>query len=109
MSGDVARPALAGRWYHSHEEDTEGRTVFRPESYPLPPSRGRRSFELHPDGKLIDYKIGADDRPAASRGSWRLGDGNTLEFTPDGGDAPATVMQVDSVTPEKLVVKRHVS
>jgi hypothetical protein len=108
MSGDVARTALAGRWYHSHEEDTEGRTVFRPESYPLPPSRGRRSFELHPDGRMINYGIGADDRPAVSQGSWRLGDGNALEFTPEGSDALSTVMQVDSLTPEKLVVKRQV-
>jgi hypothetical protein len=45
-------------WVHSHEEDSDEEMVFRPAAYEFPPSRGRRSFELKPDGILAEGGIG---------------------------------------------------
>ena len=54
---------LLQHWIHSHEEDTDTEMVFRPASFNFPPARGRKGFELSPDGTLIDYRIGPTDRP----------------------------------------------
>ncbi len=39
----IARDALAGRWVHSHEEDTDDEMVFRAadSGYRFPPARAR--------------------------------------------------------------------
>lgn len=72
--------ALAGSWTHSHEEDGEGETVLRRSDYPFPPSRGRLSFELRPDGTYLERSPGPVDVPEESSGSWSLeGDRLTLE------------------------------
>jgi len=56
-------------WVHSHEEDSDEEMVFRPAAYEFPPSRGRRSFELKPDG-IPPYGdagyVGAQGRPPPS-------------------------------------------
>jgi hypothetical protein len=59
-------------WVHSHEEDSDEEMVFRPAAYELPPSRGRRSFELKPDGILAEGGIGPTDRPMETQGTWEL-------------------------------------
>lgn len=68
----IDRSLLEGRWLHAHEEDTPGRTVFRPSTYPLPPSRGRRGYVLHADGHLERIGIARDDRGSVLVGSWQL-------------------------------------
>jgi hypothetical protein len=72
---------LQKRWLHSHEEDTPGRTVYRPADYPFPPSRGRKGFELDRDGKLVEIGVGPTDRSTQTQGRWRLIGDKTLEFT----------------------------
>jgi hypothetical protein len=69
-----ADPALlAGSWVHSHEEDREGIQVFRPASYDFPPSRGRESFTLRPDGTAVAGLPGPDDRGISTdAGNWQL-------------------------------------
>jgi len=39
----IKRAQVAGRWVHSHEEDTDDEMVFRAadSGYAFPPSRGR--------------------------------------------------------------------
>src|SRR5436190_10495182 len=106
MAGDIERQALAKKWLHSHEEDTDDLMVFRPEGYRFPPSRGRRSFELRPDGSLVGQAIGPDDRPVPSTGSWQLQQGNRLALRPFESTAPEVVWQVESVSPDKLTVKK---
>jgi hypothetical protein len=65
--------ALAGSWVHSHEEDHEGIQVFRPVSYDFPPSRGRESFTLRPDGTAVAGLPGPDDRGISTDdGNWQL-------------------------------------
>ena len=76
------RDQLAGRWVHSHEEDTGDEMVFRSADYAFPPSRGRESIELRADGSYAGTsparstsrcrgRGGVDARgrrPAAARG-----------------------------------------
>ena len=105
MPENIDIAALAQKWRHSHEEDTDDLMVFRPEAYPFPPSRGRRSFELHQDGGLINHGLGPDDRSVTTSGSWQVKGSGQLELKP--GGAPSTVLTIQSVTPEKLVVKKN--
>ena len=75
-----------GHWVHSHEEDTDTEMVFRPASYAVPPSRGRRSFELRPDGTYLERAPGPVDVPVEAEGSWSLdGDRLLLGATSDRG------------------------
>jgi hypothetical protein len=86
------RERLAGRWVHSHEEDSGDELVFRPAGYALPPSRGREAFELRPDGSYAGSVPGPADKPAATEGEWTLEDGRlrlgdrVLEITEAGDD-----------------------
>jgi len=106
MANQIDRAALSGKWVHSHEEDQGDKMVFRPASYNFPRSRGRRSFELAPDGRAVEHAIGPDDRPDASDGSWQLKDTDELELTTGGSNARKTVMKVLSAASDKLVVKK---
>jgi hypothetical protein len=95
---------LEGAWIHSHEEDTPDRLVFRPLSWRLPPSRGRRVLELGPEGHLVAGGPDAVDRFASAHGHWRLLDGGTLEIE-EGGKVSR--IQVLEVTGDKLVAERR--
>lgn len=96
---------LRRRWVHSHEEDTDEEMVFRPAAFEFPPSRGRRSFELKPDGGLIEGGIGPADRPQESRGTWELEDDDTLVLRPD-PSKPPRVMRVAAVEEDRLVIQK---
>jgi hypothetical protein len=103
MSGNI-KAELEGHWVHAHEEDTGDQLVFRPATHPLPPSRGRRSFELRPDGTMIDHRIGPDDRGQPTPGSWNITPDGVLELHPAG--AGALSMRVAQVGPDKLVLEK---
>jgi hypothetical protein len=96
---------LHQHWVHSQEEDTATEAVYRPDTYKFPPARGRTSFDLRPMGALVKSAIAADDRRAKSQGSWRLEDGDKLAFYADDAK-PDQVMQIASVSKDKLVVRR---
>ena len=100
---DFDTAALLRRWTHSYEEDTPGRMVFRTDAWRFPPSRGRRSFELGPDGVLLASGPGPTDRTVASEGSWRLRDDGVLELEQQGR---ASEMRLIEVAADKLVVER---
>jgi hypothetical protein len=89
---------LRQHWVHSHEEDTDTEMVFRPASYKFPPARGRKGFELKPDGTVIDYGIGPADRRTRSKGKWKL-EGEELRF----GER---MMKIVSLDRERLVVRK---
>jgi hypothetical protein len=101
---NIDRKALAQTWIHSHEEDTDSETVFRPSTYAFPPSRGRKSFQLKTDGSLVSSGPGPDDRSVKTEGQWLMS-GGKLELKPSAG-RPASVLQVLSAGPDKLVVKK---
>jgi hypothetical protein len=101
--GDTER-ILRRRWVHSHEEDTEGEMVFRPAAYEFPPSRGRRSFELKPDGTLAEGRIGPTDRPVEAQGTWELRD-DRLVLRRDPSETPR-LMRIASVDDDRLIVEK---
>lgn len=93
-----------GLWRHSHEEDAAGRTVFRPESFAFPRSRGRVALRLNADGSAVRYPIGADDRSGAVPGSW-LVVGRQLSITDAGATTPAHVWNVIAAGRDELILK----
>lgn len=100
---DIDVEALQQRWTHSHEEDEPGRMVFRPGGWQFPPSRGRRSFELGPDGALLAARPGPTDRIVSTTGRWRLRSDGVLELEEQGRTSE---MRLVEVAPDKLVVER---
>jgi hypothetical protein len=95
---------VLGSWLHSHEEDTATTAVYRRASYDFPPSRGRKGFELRPDGTLTEKGIGPADRSVHTAGHWRLGEDGGLEFIAGPADQPARALQIESVDEDRLVV-----
>ena len=96
---------LQQRWVHSHEEDTDKEMVFRPATFEFPPSRGRRSFELKPDGSLVEGRIGPTDRPVETQGTWELEDDDRLVLRTDPSQMPRP-MQIASVDEDRLVIEK---
>jgi hypothetical protein len=106
MARDVDPASLFGSWLHSHEEDTDTTAVYRRADYDFPPSRGRKGFELIPDGTLFEKGIGPTDRPAHTAGRWRLGGDGCLEFFAGTGDSPTRVLPIESAGGDKIVVRK---
>jgi hypothetical protein len=104
MSPDINRGMLARRWLHAHEEDAPGHRVFRPDSHPLPPSRGRTGYDLQPDGRAVKVGPGATDRSVAAQGTWTLdAQGRVVVRIPG---QPDEVLDVVSIDADRLVVKK---
>lgn len=55
------RKGFSKFWVHSHEEDTEDVSVYRPRDYEFPLSRGRTGFEIKEGGEFVRYDIAPDD------------------------------------------------
>jgi len=105
MKEQDTQKILRRRWVHSHEEDTDKEMVFRPENFEFPPSRGRTSFELKPDGSLVEGGIGPTDRPVETQGTWELEDDDRLVLRPAPSQTPR-LMQIASVDEDRLVVEK---
>jgi hypothetical protein len=54
---------------------------------------------------MIEHAIGPTDRSARRDGTWELRPDGRLVLRPD-GSAPEQVLDVVSVTPDRLVVRR---
>ena len=106
MTDKIDPVALSQKWVHSHEEDTADEMVFRPASHTFPPSRGRKAFQLDPDGKLLNFAIGPDDRTVENEGRWQLDSSNKLTLEPAKAAASKSVMQLLHVDRDKLIVKK---
>ncbi|MEI6948658.1 hypothetical protein V9K67_15805 [Paraflavisolibacter sp. H34] len=63
---------LLGLWMHSHEEDSPGVTVYRPEGFDFPVARGRTGYEFRKKGKLVYIGIAPWDGPEKHSGSWTI-------------------------------------
>jgi hypothetical protein len=97
---------LTQAWVHSHEEDTATTTVYRPATFPFPPSRGRKGFHLQPGGSMTERGPGPTDQTVTSAGTWKLADEH-LELSPQG--AGTQVLKIESVEPDRLVVQKRSS
>ena len=64
MGLDQLPPELFKHWIHSREDgDTRSNvSVYRPSDYPVPPSRGRRGFEIKKNGEFILHEIDRTDK-----------------------------------------------
>jgi hypothetical protein len=98
------RHALEGHWVHAHEEDGEEEMVFRPATDPLPPARGRTSFDLRPDGSYLERSPGPVDVPEESAGSWSLDRGRLVLSPAD--DRPGRTLEVTAAEPGRLTFRQ---
>ena len=105
MMDEVASETLYQHWRHSHEEDTPTQSVFRPATYDFPRARGRFSFELKPDGTAVFHGIGPTDRPQVARGVWKR-EGYRLALYTNRVGEPDQVLEIVSISPDRLVVRR---
>lgn len=94
---------MHGRWVHAHEQDTDEEMIFVSPARPLPPSRGRTSFELRSDGTYVESSPGPVDAPIESTGSWWL-DGERLVWAAEGDRQ--TRWEIMAADGERLVLKR---
>ena len=78
--------------------------VFRPATHPFPPSRGRVSFELRPDGSYLESSPGPVDLPEESSGSWSL-EGDRLVLGAE-GDRPGHAWEIAAAEDDRLVVRK---
>jgi len=91
-------------WIHSHEEDSGDETTYRPASFAFPPSRGRHGFALRSDGTAVLMGPDPGDRAAQETATWQIENADSLVLRSSSGDT--RVLQVKSVSPDKLVVKQ---
>ena len=96
---------LQQHWVHSHEEDTEDELVYRLAQYNFPPARGRKGFELCKDGTLVEYAVGAADRPISNPGQWKLVGDQVLMYTKT-AETPSRMMTIIALEPEKLILRK---
>jgi hypothetical protein len=102
---EAASEALYQYWKHSQEDDTPTETVFRPATYNFPRSRGRFSFELKRDGTVVFHGVGPTDRPQVATGVWKR-EGNRLALYTNPAGEPDQVLEIVSISPDRLVVRR---
>jgi len=105
VAGKFSPEVLRRRWVHSHEEDTPGEIVFRPEDFHFPPSRGRRSFELKADGTLVEAGPGPVDRREHRHGVWRL-EGDELVFCDASAGPPRQRLVIAAAERDRLVLRK---
>jgi hypothetical protein len=98
---------ILGHWIHSHEEDAQGVTVYRPRGYSFPPSRGRRGFDFREGGKLVYFGIARADGSEEFSGSWVIEDSNRVRINVHSDRIPSFVLDVVSCDGQALKVRRH--
>jgi hypothetical protein len=104
MAANIDKNLLVGGWLHAHEEDQPGEMVFRPNSRQLPPARGRRGYEFHPDGSLTQISSGPADRSTASQGHWSAGPQGHIKISIPG--QPDEIFEVVAQDKDRLVIKK---
>jgi len=103
--GKINAENLVHRWVHSHEEDTPTEMVFRPATFKFPRSRGRTSFELKPDGSLIEYRIGPTDAREVTHGTWAL-DNDYLSLN-NPAESVARRLHITALDNDRIVIKKE--
>jgi hypothetical protein len=82
-------------WGHSREEDGDGLTVYRPQGYKFPLSRGRDWLEFKPDGTVLFLGAGPDDRNRAVQGTWSSTGERSLKLSRGAGAPPQRLTIVE--------------
>lgn len=93
-------------WLHAVEEDSAEVTVYRPNTYTFPPSRGRTGFSFDADGTFRLLSIAPTDGLEEHPGRWKMVKKNILRITFTGNEPEDFYLQIISASPEVLKAKR---
>ena len=104
MTPTINEAMLVGAWLHVPEDDQHGERVFRPRSQHLPPARGRRGYEFHPDGSLTKISSGSTDQTVTSSGRWSADPQGRIYIRVPG--EPEEILEVIAQDKDRLVVKK---
>ncbi|MEJ8758127.1 hypothetical protein WG947_14030 [Pontibacter sp. H259] len=96
---------LGKTWLHAFEEDIEGVTTYRPNTYDFAPSRGRTGFMLEKGGILKNYAIAPADGLEEQPGTWQFLDDDKILITIKPADQPQLQYQIEIVSLENDVLK----
>lgn len=96
---------ILGRWRHSHEEDEDDVETYRPSDHSFPPSRGRKGFEIHEDGRFVELAISPTDGTLERRGRWSEGDDGRLDVRLENGES--YVLEIVDVGEDVLRARRR--
>jgi hypothetical protein len=103
MPEPIDKSLIQGEWLHSHDENEK--SIFRPATAKLAPSRGGRSgLTFEPGGRVVRRKPGPADRGVLDEGTWSVDPEGAL--TMHFSDGPAETMTIDSVSPDVLILKK---
>ena len=95
-----------GTWRHSHEEDTDTESVYRPEGFEFPPSRGRVGYEFRRDHSCTYIGIAARDGASKETATWSVSEGARPEIVVTSPSGRRQVLPLVSVDTERLVVRK---
>jgi len=103
---DTLEAALLGKtWLHSFEEDAGDTTVYRPNTYDFPPSRGRTGFALEPGGLIKRYEIAPTDGLEEHAGTWQRKEKDLVEVHMQESDVLPQDYTLEIVSLENEVLK----
>lgn len=100
---------LVGKtWLHSFEEDEGDITVYRPNTYDFPPSRGRTGFALEEGGVLKQYDIAPTDGLEEHLGKWEQEDKDKIlvQFEGNGQPAQNYIIEIVSLKDDVLKIRK---
>ncbi|QIX60819.1 hypothetical protein FY528_17085 [Hymenobacter lutimineralis] len=97
---------LERTWLHAHEEDQGDLRVYRPNTYAFPPSRGRTGFAFEHNGLFTQYDIAPTDGLEGHRGQWKALTENQLSITLDDHSEPDYQLEIVTLEPDLLKVRR---
>lgn len=96
---------LCQRWVHSHEEDTDTETVYRPASFAFPLARCRTGFELLADKSCKCVGIAAADGSEVTHGTWEIEGEDTLRIRINCKDT-SQVLTIASINDDRLAIRK---
>ena len=97
---------LVGKtWLHSYEEDEGDVTVYRPNTFDFPPSRGRTGFTLEEGGVIKQYDIAPTDGLEEHLGNWSFEGKEEIQVRFEGNGKPAQSYTIKIVSLKDNVLK----
>ncbi|WP_240337005.1 hypothetical protein [Rufibacter psychrotolerans] len=103
---DLPATVYGQTWLYSYEEDSADVRTYRPNTFDFPPSRGRTGFLLQEDGRFTRYGIAPADGLEEQPGKWEASGKDQLRVTFDNPKHKPEVLEIISVSPEKLKIRR---
>ncbi|BCH22067.1 MULTISPECIES: hypothetical protein [unclassified Mesorhizobium] len=93
---------MTKNWVEVREESSPGRIVLRPDSYNLPPARGRRHLDLSSRSQALAKSPGPADKLESVAGTWSV-DGDELHLSAPGWEGHYSIEQL---TEDLLVISK---